>query len=329
MAIRFMDGFDKYHSTNNTDISVALARNYTSVVASDSNKIQAGRFGGHALQINNYKNWGSISKAISASGVSRFIIGFNLKFMSGGINDRALSLGPSNASVYGGGTSRGLTVRRDGVLAYNTGVLNMTYGTLTNNTWYHIEMIWPITTSVGNPVKLYVDGAEVASDTTSAGNIAWNGTLLITSNLAYSTNASCIDDLYVLDDTGSTNNTRISSLSYIPRIETMYPTSTVANDFTITGGGTAHQTLDNVPVNTGQYISSTTTSHKARFEVGDLTNINNIKGVQFGAVCSNTTTANDDWKFLMNNTEVGTTKTVTDLLSNSTQFTEQIFETNI
>jgi hypothetical protein len=188
----------------------------------------------------------------------------------------------------------------------------------------------PITASAGNPARMYLDGVLVGSSTHTQASIGWNGTLRIGHPISNGGQNGIvhIDDFYVLDDTGSTNNARLSSSTYIPRIETLVPTSTVANDFSLTGVAAAHEALDNIPLNTSHYIASTTTGHKARFNVGDLTNINNIKGVQFTGVCSNSTAANNDWKFLMSNTEVGTTKTVTDILANSTPITQEIFETN-
>jgi hypothetical protein len=334
MAIRFMDGFDTYHGTNNTDISVALTRNYT-VVNDEYLKCSTGRYTGMGLTMSYDKNRTYIEKTgLSATGVARFIVGFNIKATTlAGLGYGAFTICPSNAtSFYYGLARKGLTFCVNGEVYYNTGDNAPWNGgvQLTANTWSHWELVLPVSPGAGNPTIIYKDGIQVYSSTNIDSNFAWNGSLRIGSVPFSQADPQyyVIDDLYVLDDTGSTNNARLSSSTYVPRIETLVPTSTVANDYTLTGVAAAHEALDNIPLNTGHYIASTTTGHKARFNVGDLTNITNVKGVQFTGVCSNSTAANNDWKFLMSNTEVGTTKTVTDILANSTPITQQIFETN-
>jgi hypothetical protein len=334
MAIRFMDGFDQYHATTGNSIAVALTRNYT-VVNDNYINTSTGRYTGMGMIMSWNKNRTYIDKTgLSASGVARFIVGFNIKATSlVGTAIGVFHICPSNAtSFYNGLARKGLTFCRNGHVYYNIGDGAQWDGgvLLTANTWSHWEMVLPVSPGTGNPTIIYKDGIQVYSSTNIDSNFAWNGTLRIGSSTfaQYPPEYYVIDDLYVLDDTGSTNNARLSTSTYVPRIETLVPTSTVANDYTLTGVAAAHEALDNIPLNTGQYITSSTTGHKVRVGVGDLTNINNIKGVQFAGVCSNTTAANNDWKFLMSNTEVGTTKTVTDILANSTPITQQIFETN-
>lgn len=334
MAIRYMDGFDQYHSTNANSIAVALTRNYTVVNDSYINTA-TGRYTGMGINMSWNKNKTYIDKTgLSSSGVTRFIVGFNIKATSlVGVGYGVFHICPSNAtSLYYGLARKGLTFCRNGQVYYNVGD---GYGwdagvQLTANTWSHWELVLPISPGTGNPTIIYKDGIQVFSSTQALDGFSWNGTLRIGSSTfaAYPPDSFVFDDLYVLDDTGSTNNSRLSTSTYVPRIETLIPTSTVANDFTLNGVASAHLAADNIPVNTGEYISSTTVGHKSRFGVGDLTNINNIKGVQFTALCSNSTAASNNWKFLMNNTEIGTTKTVTDILQNSTSYTQEVFELN-
>lgn len=335
MAIRFMDGFDKYHTTNNTDIPSGLARNYTSVVNDNYIRTQAGRYTGNALNMAYGKNSTYITKAISATGVTKFIVGFNIKMTSqSSFGAGNLWIGPSNATnVIYGWANKGLSIAYTGGLYYNgysgSSAGAMEWGALALNTWTHIEMEWPITAGVGNPAILYVNGVLVASNTNALASIGWNGTLRIGSTgSGYPSEAVHIDDFYMLDDTGSTNNSRLSTATYVPRIETIVPTSDVANDFSLTGVASAYLAGDNRPVNSGQYASSGTDAQKVRFGNGDLTNINNINCVQFNALCSNSVTGADNWKFLMNNTEVGSTKSVSDSLLSSTAIASEAFEVN-
>lgn len=336
MALRFMDGFDGYQTSDYQPMAVEMARNYTSVYTDYTIRAYAGRYTGKSVQFLCSKDNGYVTKAISSSGVSRFIIGFNAKMTSvSGIGYGCLWIGPSNASntIYGW-ANKGITIDYTGAVRYHSysGVSAgaMEWGSLSTSTWKHIEVVCPITASVSNPAQMYIDGVLVASNTNVAASIGWNETLRIGSAHSYHAYSSSvvIDDLYVLDDTGSTNNSRLSTTTYVPRIETLVPTSDVANDFTLTGVASAYTALDNIPLNSSHYMTSSTTGHKVRCGVGDLTNINNIRAVQFAGVCSNSTAANNDWKFLMNNTEVGSTNTVTDILLNSTPRKIELFETN-
>lgn len=314
MALLWMDGFDNYDSTG--DISTKLSRSYT---VNNSNTITAttGRYTGKAVAFAPGKDGVSrIFKTITpTSGTTYLICGFNIKIFS---DHRQTYINSGWNGMTNGISIDGITLR--------CGPNVVT--TLSYNTWYHMEIRIPLATSGGNKYELYLDGVTVFSN--SSLSFAFSSGLYFGANFSYYnvSSYSAFDDLYILDDTGSTNNSKLTTSTYVPRIETLVPTSTVANDFSLTNVAAAHEAADNIPVNTAQYISSTTVGHKARFGVGDLTNINNIKAVQFSGLCSNTTPANNDWKFLMNNTEVGTTKTVTDILSNSTPITKQVFETN-
>ena len=314
MALLWMDGFDTYNTTG--DISTSLARSYT---VSNSNSIAAvtGRYARTGVQFSPAKNgYSRLFKSITPTvGATHLFVGFNIKIIPGNMNTYINS---------DWGQATGVWIDSSTLKCGPNTVTGLNY-----NTWYHIEIRIPLTaTSGSNKYELYLDGATVFSS--SSLNFSFSSGLYFGAQFQwnYTSPYSVFDDFYVLDNTGSTNNARLSTLSYVPRIETLFPTSTTASDFTLTGAATAHEALDNVPVNTGQYISSTTAGHKARFGVGDLTNINNIKAVQFNSLASNTTNANNDWKFLMDNTEIGTTKTVTEVLTNSTPISSQIFETN-
>ena len=334
MVVRFMDGFDKYQSTQSSSIAIPLTRNYT-VVNDDYIVATAGRYTGMAMNMSFNKNRTYIEKTgLSATGVTRFIIGFSIRATSlVGDGQGVFSIIPSNATaLYYGLARRGITFCRNGQFYYNTGDgFGWDAGVqLTANTWSHWEFVLPISPGVGDPTIIYKDGIQVFSSTAAGSAFAWNGSLRIggVPFSAYSPNYYAIDDFYVLDNTGSTNNARLSTSTYVPRIETLVPNSTVDNDFALNGVATAHDAVDNIPVDSAKYLQSSTTGHKARFEIGNLTNINNVKAVQFSGLCANTTPANNDWKFLMSNTEVGTTKTVTDILANSTPFTTEAFEVN-
>ena len=227
MALLWMDGFDHYDTSNSGDASTRLAKAYT---VSNSNSIlcSGGRYqtgtgaGTGAIYIACGKyGTTTIYKAITPTvGATHLICGFNIY----------------TGNVYGSyiRIMSGGTVEANGVSILNN-VLKCgpnTIQTLTANTWYHMEIRIPITTSGSNKYELYLNGTTVFSS--SSLSFAWaNGLYFGSQDTNNNGGYHCaIDDLYVMDNTGSTNNARIGTELYIPRIETMYPVDDTTNDFT-------------------------------------------------------------------------------------------------
>lgn len=328
MAMRWMDGFDKYQTTN-TDITSDISRIYT-FSGDGSVSTKNGRYTGKSASIVSYGTGTFITKSISSSGVSKFIIGFNINADSQTTGDfGSFWISPSNATGNGSyQANRGLTFCRNGRVFYNSGqTAGQDLGLIASG-WIHIEMVIPMSPGIGNPTIIYKNGIEIYNSTDATSSFGWNDFLKIGYPPNGINGGYMIDDLYILDDTGTRNNSRVSTLTYVPRIETLVPTSTVANDFSLTGVASAHLAGDNIPHNSSQYVSSTTNDNKVRFGVGDLTNINNIKAVQINSLCANSDVTTDSYKLLMNNTEIGTTKTVTNALISTTPIDYELLETN-
>lgn len=223
MALLWMDGFDHYGNAISGDASTRLAKVYT---VSNSNNIlcSGGRYevaGKGAIYIACGKyGTTTIYKAITPTvGATHLICGFNIYI----------------GAVYGSyiRIMSGGTVEANGVSILNN-VLKCgpnTIQTLTYNTWYHMEIRIPITTSGSNKYELYLNGTTVFSS--SSLSFAWaNGLYFGSQDTNNNSGYHCaIDDLYIMDNTGSTSNARIGTELYIPRIETRYPIDDVTNNF--------------------------------------------------------------------------------------------------
>jgi hypothetical protein len=229
MAVRWMDGFDHYGNVNDLaanidNISVPIARNYNSVVGTWYST--PGRYTGRSVYTVNNKNTSQLKKIISSSGVTNFIIGFNILLDTSGTSF-LLTNGTINSAR---GLSIASLMQNTTFKLNNTTIYTVNYTTI-NNVWMHFEIYMPITPDVGNPAKFYINGVLIGTSTAS---MLYDGTFTF-----YNENAATrIDDLYILDDTGSSNNACINSELYIPRIEYLQPASDDISEFTNVGGST-------------------------------------------------------------------------------------------
>lgn len=227
MALLWMDGFDHYGTAISGDASTRLAKAYT---VSNSNSIlcSTGRYsqGNAAYMACGKYGTTRIHKSITPTvGTTHLICGFNI-YMG--------QVYSTNIQINSGWNAKINGIFIDYLawpnFALYCGPNNV--ATLSPNTWYHMEIRIPITTSGSNKYELYLNGTTVFSS--SSLSFAWaNG--LFFGNVDHNNNSGyvfALDDLYVMDDTGTTNNARIGTELYIPRIETTYPVDDVTNNFT-------------------------------------------------------------------------------------------------
>jgi hypothetical protein len=219
MALLWMDGFDQYQIIG-SDASLNLAKAYT---VNNSLRISSnpGRYDNYSMGFaSNKYGTTKIYKAITpTAGTTHLILGFNIYVL---IYNRDAYINSS-----WNGATNGISIILNSLKCANNTVATLSY-----NTWNHIEARIPITTSGSNKYELYLNGVTVFSS--SSANFAWNNGLhfgCINSNYS-ETEFFLLDDLYVMDDTGTTNNARIGTELYIPRIETQFPVDDVTNDFT-------------------------------------------------------------------------------------------------
>jgi hypothetical protein len=221
MALLWMDGFDHYSNGISGDASAILAKSYT---VSNSNIIlcSSGRYNsGSAIYMaaNKYGTTRIFKPITPTVGTTHLICGFNFW----------LSTAQNTVYINSGwnGSTNGVTIAGNVLKCGNN-----TVTTLNTNQWYHMEIRIPITTSGSNKYELYLNGATVFSS--SSLSFAWANGLYFghVDNNNTQGYTFGLDDLYILDDTGSTNNARIGTELYIPRIETRFPVDDVTNNFT-------------------------------------------------------------------------------------------------
>jgi hypothetical protein len=227
MALLWMDGFDHYGTAISGDASTRLAKLYT---VSNSNSIlcSTGRYNQGSAVYMACGKYGTtrIYKPMTPTvGTTHLICGFNI-YMA--------QVYGTNIQINSGwnGQTNGISINTNAWPNFALYCGPNYVATLTANAWSHIEIRIPITTSGSNKYELYLNGATVFSSSSLSfawANALYFGTVDSHNNSGYHFG---LDDLYVMDNTGSTNNARIGTELYIPRIETTYPVDDVTNNFT-------------------------------------------------------------------------------------------------
>lgn len=143
------------------------------------------------------------------------------------------------------------------------------------NTWYYIELQATIDNTTGS-FELRVNEVNELSasgiDTQESGNATLNNVLFysdITADRYY-------DDIYILDDTGAINNDFLGDMQVIG----LYVDGDGAvTDFTSSGGANYLDVDDGNILNTTDYVTSATPTHKDMYTFEDLGSYGSIAGV--------------------------------------------------
>ena len=224
MALIFCDGFDKYGGTNVSTNNVAAllaAGEWTSVTGTALSVVAGLSATGYALQIGT--GAGTVSKTLPASygrliGGMRFAHTFGsnvagVQFLDGASNQAGFSLNIT-----------GTVSMRNGNAISGT-VLGTSTATISSGSTHYLE--WDISFGNSASYQLWLDGVSIlsgAGDTTTTANNTASGIQLLTTGSA----VLAVDDLYLFDASGTTNN---APLLTSPRIETQLPSSDAAVQF--------------------------------------------------------------------------------------------------
>ena len=213
MVALFIEGFDKYGPPNAVaaNVNAALTANEWTSSSILASTIVAGLSAtGYALTC---ATGGTLSKTL-ATNYSRLI---------GGVRFAATLAGNANMPSFLDGSSAQctITLSTSGVIALRTGgsagTILSSGGSVSANTTHYLE--WDITFGASASYQVWLDGASLFSGT---GNTR-GGTSNNYANVFNFTGAGeAIDDLYLFDTTGATNN---AVLLTSPRIETQFPSS--------------------------------------------------------------------------------------------------------
>jgi hypothetical protein len=228
MAAIFIEGFDKYGGVNSNSpgvIALLTVGEWTSVSALTMNLVAGLSSTGFAL---NMLGSGSLAKTLPAN-YARVISGVRVSSTFAAV---AVAMG-----LRDGVTPQcTLTIETTGVINLRSGTSSGTIlaggGAISANSVHYLE--WDITIGASAAYQVWLDGVSLFSGT---GNTR-GGTANNFANAFYTGGAGggagmTIDDLYLFDSTGTTNN---AVLLTSPRIETTFPTSDSAVQFAFQAG---------------------------------------------------------------------------------------------
>lgn len=272
MALRFIDGFDLI--TTRTDYGAK----WTNYATSDSYlMIGTGRSGsGKSLRF--YSASGFLEKILDDQ--STWITGFAFKYEALPTSNSAICSWYDSANgeqlTLTCDTSGNMSLRRGS----SSGTILMTASApLVVNTWVYIELKVTINNTTGS-AELRINGTTVASisgvDTQYSSTLSTARRLRLNgSNVGYSQ----IDDLYVCDGTGSTNNTFLGDC----RVDALSPNAAgTYTDFTPVGGVNNWENVAGaLPLETSNYNTADTVGAADSFALPNLSALSStIFGVQ-------------------------------------------------
>jgi len=238
MALVFIEGFDAYGTTVNV-APVGMGRKWSDGAVSSFMRVRTGRLTGYSVSLN---PWDEVGFAVPAT--QTLILGF-------GFNSKTANLAETRVVEFRDGSTIGINLRRQ-----TTGEWSIYLGTthlattsgeaLTYDTWCYVELRVKVDNSAGE-YELRVNGSVVlsaSSTDTQPGSNAFTDTIRLVA-----TNASGVllyyDDLYLLDETGSTNNTFLGPV----KVETIFPSADSAVDCTPSTGSDNYALLDDNAAN--------------------------------------------------------------------------------
>lgn len=310
MALLFCDGFD----------DGLLAHKW--FATSGSTVVTGGRFGGSCVRLS-YNGSLVLRKNIQPTGT--LIVGFALKIdnLPSRVDNLFLAYSDGGAThqfslQYTTGTN--LSIARGGtVLATSAKALGV-------NIWHYVEMKLFIHDTSGT-IELKVDGENWLSFTGDTRNGGTNSTLDMIAFYHYISFNSYIDDLYICDTNGTTNNDFIGD----SRIETLRPS---ANGSSSQFVGSDGNSIDNYLLvnestpSTAEYVSSGVAGNKDLYNFSDLSNsASTVKGVQLNAYVAKSDTGS---RSVTNLVKSGVTEAAgaTTILSSSYTVVSHVQETD-
>jgi len=269
MSLEFIDGFDHYNNTTN------LGRKWDT----DSHaNFTGGRFGGNAVADIGASNSKIALTQGQLSAVVTRVMGFAY---------RASSLsytGPVWTFMDASSEQCSLRLSTN-TLTFNRGstVLGTSPTVLVTGTWYYIEV--KATIGSAGAFEVRVDGVTKISgtgNTQSTGNTSTNGIQLSVGD--FSGFSYTIDDVYILNSSGSTNNTFLGDCRVLTTLPNADNTSSPSTNLTWTpNSGTTHYTqVDDTPSpdDDTTYVSSATPGQIDTYKFPAISPTGPIAGIQ-------------------------------------------------
>lgn len=284
MAVILVDGFDLY---NGTGANTGVQAKWSAGIGSSSYSLVAGRFGGQALRIAGNASGSATRRSFTANASVGIGMGFR------GATMPSANPGGNHFLLESAGTAMcGFRVTSAGAIEvgrYTSNTASTVLGTssagvIVSNTWHYVEVEVTISDTVG-VFKVYVDGVQVLNLTaqdTRNGAPTTVDTIRIGPDAAATTLGTFdYDDIYVVDAA-----TKLGER----RVETLYPTSDVAQGFARSTGATNYTLVDEAQVNGDtDYVQASSVSTVDTYGFGDLTGTpGTIDAVQFSCFAEKT-----------------------------------------
>ena len=266
MSLLFVEGFDYYNDYND----IGGGGKWGGRKGTTQLTFETGRDGvGKALKISSSNIYYCTHKLKTPGDV--FYIGFGLKLTT-------LTSSSDFLVISEGGTTHFvLKYNADGTLTAkrNTATLGSTGAVLSSDTWVYLEVYVKIA-NTGGEVTVKIDGnteLTLTSQDTQNGSTGVCNTLKLagaSGNLHY-------DDMYICDDAGSVNNGFLGDCT----VETLVPNGAGSSTGLTASAGSNYAAVDEKPVNTSDYVYSSTVTNKDLYAVENLAdNTVTVHGVQ-------------------------------------------------
>lgn len=319
MALLFIDGFDHYATAD-------IGKKWTAIVNTPTISSSGGRRSGGALsgQIG-YST--SVGKTIAAT--TSFVMGAAFNY----------SAIPTAADVFKlidvATLQCGVRVNADGTLYVHRNGTTLTSGTSTNalttNAWNYIE--WKVTIAdsiAASSCVVKVNGAvwitvATGQDTKNSANASANQMVLGGTNGTVGI-TTLIDDFYLCDQSGSTNNDFLGD----SRIDILYPTSDGNySAFTPSTGVSHYALVDETTPNTTDYNDGAAVNDRDSYGMSNLAALasQTVYGVQVNAaILKDDAGARSAGTFVRSSSTNGDGASVA--LGTSQTYVSQIYETN-
>ncbi|REJ65625.1 MAG: hypothetical protein DWQ31_16935 [Planctomycetota bacterium] len=290
MALRWIEGFELFgdvignNNTSKSNLHFGLATKYvtagTSTSGSDKPFIVAGRRGGFAMQFSTDNNTRFERDFGSTFNDDTIITGLAVKFADIGSSAfDFLTFHDANGQV------NGLGIALNGKIKFNDTEATAAEGMLVAGAWYYIELRCRFSQTVGE-YELRVNGVTVLSATgvdTLLGLPGSSPTIIRWQNKQGFTGLGAIDDIYVLDNTGASNN---DFLGLDTVVEGIFPSADGdLTDWTPSSGSDHYALVDEPAFSSSDYVESDAANEKDLYQYEDLVLINgSIFGVQVNTI---------------------------------------------
>ena len=217
----FWDGFDKYAPLNAYAAYSTMGNEWTSIPPGGNGMFVPGRFTGSlALQIQG----GNTAGRTLPGNYPRLIGGIAMQPTLAGYCGVLFNDTTSSSQCTLGFNPSGYLVLWQGGI--NGTQIASSSTPITANSWHYVE--WDLTFASSGNYTVWLDGVQLFTGT---GNLKTTGNSYANITQLYGNNCN-FDDMYLFDNTGSTNNTQRGD----SRVETLFPTADASVAFTPSQG---------------------------------------------------------------------------------------------